>query len=242
MALTAVQHTSAPRHGRRFEPTHETALHEDALAACGTLPGVHRGIIAVKEMTGPIGIPDFTAMVGGKEALRERSLLDVRPILNEVDAAIVAASSPRVARTVEVLAGLLGWPVATVARRISGLEDRGALLRAHNGRYFRPEPLQPTGRLYAIEAKVRDRVAGVYQARNYLSWADSYVLVMGELGSGPLESVKRSVLSDKGGLMVAGTWIVRPRLSKRNEGHRLWASEHFYAAIGGAQTNPSVLA
>lgn len=122
------------------------------------------------------------------------------------------------------------------------MSDRGALLFTRDGRYLRPEPLQPAGRLYAIEAKVRDRVAAVYQARNYLSWADSYVLVMGELGPGPLESVTRSVLLDKGGLMVAGAWIVRPRLSKRNDGHRLWASEHFYAAIGGAQMNPSVLA
>ena len=240
--LTAVQETSAPRPGRRFEPIHEAALERDALAACSTLPGAHRGVIVVREMTGPIGIPDFTAMVGGSEAMEARSHLGVPPILHETDAAIVAAASAKVPKTVENLAQFLGWPVPTVERRIPGLLSRGALFEPRTDRYRRPEALQPAGRIYAVEAKVRDRVAAVYQARAYLSWADSYVLVMGELGPRPLESVTRAVHADNGGLMVGGTWVVRPRLSKRNNGHRLWASEHFLAAIGGAQIQPSVRA
>jgi len=242
VGMTAVQHTSAPRPGRRFQPVHETELEDDALAACSALPGAHRGVIVIREMTGPIGIPDFTAMVGGSHALQARSGLDVPPIVNETDASIIAASSAKIPRSVRALAWSLGWPIATVARRIPGLVDRGALWAAKEDRYLRPEALQPAGRLYAVEAKVRDRVGAVYQARTYLSWADSYVLVMGELGPSPLDLVTQAVRVDDGGLMIAGTWIVRPRLSKRNGAHRFWASEHFFAAVGGPQMKPSVRA
>jgi hypothetical protein len=242
VGLTAIQHTSAPRPGRRFEPTHEAALESDALAACGSLPGAHRGVIVVREMAGPIGIPDFTAMVGGSDALQARSRLDVPPILNETDAAIVAVASARIPKTVDGLAQALGWPVTTVARRVPGLLSRGALLRPKGDRYLRPEALQPAGRIYAIETKVRDRVAAVNQARAYLSWADSYVLVMGQLGRGPLDLITTAVRADNGGLVVAGTWIRRPRLSKRNSRHRVWAAEHFFAAMGGAHIHPSVRA
>jgi hypothetical protein len=240
--MTAVQHTTVPRPGRRFQPIHEAELYEDALTTCSTLPGAHRGVIVIREMTGPIGIPDFTAMVGGSDALEARSRLDVPPIVNETDAAIIAATSAKIPKTVGALAWSLGWPISTVARRVPGLADRGALWTPKSDRYLRPEALQPAGRLYAVEAKVRDRVAAVYQARTYLSWADSYVLVMGELGPGPLELVTQAVRVDDGGLVIAGTWIVRPRLSKRNGGHRFWASEHFFAAIGGCQMKPSVRA
>jgi hypothetical protein len=240
--MTAVQYTSAPRPGRRFQPIHESVLDEDALSACSALPGAHRGVIVVREMTGPIGIPDFTAMVGGSDALHARSRLDVPPILSEADAAIIAAASAKVPNTVGILAQSLGWPVSTIERRIPGLLSRGALLMPKSGRYVRPEALQPGGRIYAIEAKVRDRGAAINQARVYLSWADSYVLVMGQLGPGPLALVTTAVQADRAGLVVQGNWIVRPRLSKRNSGHRLWASEHFFAAAGGSQTHPSVRA
>src|SRR6202022_1314773 len=235
MGLTAVQHTSAPRPGRRFEPTHEATLDNDAIAACGALPGAHRGVIVVREMTGPIGIPDFTAMVGGADALEARSQLDVRPILNRLDAAVVAATSTKVPKTVDGIAQALGCPVSTVARRLSGLLDRGALHRLREYRYVRPEALQPAGRIYAIEAKVRDRVSATHQARAYLAWADSYVIVFGPLGHGPLELVTAAVHADRAGLMVAGAWIVRPRISKRMSGLRFWASEHFFAATRRSQ-------
>jgi hypothetical protein len=226
----AVRHTSAPRPGRRFEPTHEVALHSDAVAASGALPGAHRGVIVVREMTGPIGIPDFTAMVGGAEALQLRSQLDIPPILNSLDASIIAVTAARVPKTVDGIAQSLGWSTSTVIRRLPRLLDCGALQQVGESRYVRPAALQPAGRVYAIEAKVRDRVAATNQARAYLAWADSYVLVLGPLGRGPLELVTDAVRADRGGLVVAGKWIVRPCISKRSNALRFLASEHFFAA------------
>lgn len=241
VALTAVRHTSAPRPGRRFEPIHEAALHSDAVAASGALPGAHRGVIVVREMTGPIGIPDFTAMVGGADALQLRSELDVPPILNSLDASIISVTAAKVPKTVDSIAHSLGWPTSTVIRRLPGLLDRGALHQVRESRYIRPEALQPAGRVYAIEAKVRDRVAATNQARAYLTWADSYVLVLGPLGRGPLELVTAAVHADRGGLVVAGKWIVRPRISKRSSALKFLASEHFFAATR-SYAQPSVRA
>jgi hypothetical protein len=73
---------AGPRPGSRFEPTHELALHEDALAACASLPGSHRNVFAVREMVGPIGIPDLTALVADLALVRIRLA-----VLNQLDAA-----------------------------------------------------------------------------------------------------------------------------------------------------------
>lgn len=106
MTLTTVQSTSAPRDGRRFEPIHELALDGDALAACGSLPGSHRGVFVVREMTGPIGIPDLTALVGDLSLLRARLALGVKPVLDQLDAAIGLA---------QVSSQLLGAILASTA-------------------------------------------------------------------------------------------------------------------------------
>jgi hypothetical protein len=81
VALTAVQDTRAPRAGRRFAPSHELALHGDAIAACEGLPGAHRGVFVVREMAGPVGVPDFTVLVGDLQPLHARLALDVPPVL-----------------------------------------------------------------------------------------------------------------------------------------------------------------
>ena len=166
MTLTTVQSTSAPRAGRRFEPTHELALDGDALAACGSLPGSHRGVFVVREMTGPIGIPDLTALVGDLSLLRARLALGVKPVLNQLDAAIVASASVNMPRASGAMAKALGWSTETVIRRLPGLVRTGALLTVRPDRYVRPAALRPLGRLYAIEAKIRDRGAAIQQARS----------------------------------------------------------------------------
>jgi hypothetical protein len=97
--LTTAQHTSAPSSGRRFEPTHELALHEAALAACASLPGSYRGVWVVREMTGPIGTPDLTALVADLSLLRSQLAIEVQPVLNELDAAIVATAKPSTCRS-----------------------------------------------------------------------------------------------------------------------------------------------
>lgn len=240
MSVTAIQNTSAPKAGRRFEPTHEVALHPDALAACSSLPGAHRGVRVVREMTGPIGIPDLTALVGDASKLQARLRLDVRPVLNRLDAAIVATTPVNAPRSAEWLARSLDWPIATIARRIPGLLQSGAIIQANRNRYVRPEQLQPLGRLFAIEAKVRDRGAAISQARAYGAWADGYVLIMGPLGKRPLQLLIEDVDADRGGLMVNGEWLRRPRIIQHNPMRRLWSSEHLVDAVRAPCYQPSV--
>lgn len=229
--MTSVQDTSAPRAGRRFVPTHELALRDDALAACSSLPGAHRGIYVVGEMTGPIGIPDFTVLVGNLRLLDARLALDVPPVLNQIDAAIVAATAVKSPRSSRTLALALGWRIETITRRISGLLRSGALIATRPDRYVRPEGLRPIGRLYAVEAKVNDRRAAIRQARAYGAWTDGYVLVMGDLSARSLRLLLQDVDSDRGGLVVGGQWLRKPTAGAADSVRQFWSTEHFVAAV-----------
>ncbi len=240
MVTMTLQDTNAPRAGHRFEPTHELTLHDAAISACEVLPGAHRGVLIVREMVGPIGIPDMTALVGDPENMEARMLLDVPPILNQVDAAIVASMSDKKPRSTEMISEALKWPIGTIVRRLPNLVKIGAINTRGENRFVRPTSLHPTGRLYAIEAKVNDRVSAIHQARSYGSWADSYVLVMGQLGARPLQVLLDDVNYDRGGLIVDGQWMRRPVIRQHSVARRLWASEHFFAAIAQNSHQPSV--
>lgn len=223
--------TSRPRHGHRFEPTRELELLPDALNSCRALPAAYKGITIVAEMTGPLGIPDLTALVGPEKLLAARLECPIPPLLHEVDAAVVGVAHPRMARTPGHFAAALGWPEETVRRRLVPLIRSGALV-PHDGGRFRREPvLQPLGRMYAVEAKVRDWRRALHQVRTYSTWADSYVLVMGALAQRPLEQLSAEVTSDRAGLVVDGRWVRRPAVHKLSSGRRLWAAEHVVAAL-----------
>jgi hypothetical protein len=224
-------HAGRPRPGRRFEPVRERELSEDALNAARTLPGAHRGVRILLETAGPIGVPDVLAVVGPLSVLDDRLALDVSPLLNQVDAGVVAAAAASAPRTVATLARRVGWPEDTVARRLPHLLRSGALLQAGRDTYVRPEALRPVGRLYAIEAKVKDWRRALRQARTYSVWSDGYVIVMPALGSGSLPGLMAAVAADNGGLMLDGKWVRRPRLLRRSSAQRLWGSEHVIAAF-----------
>lgn len=225
--------SSRVRGGRRFEPIHERELESDSLRAARALPAAHRGLIVLRELAGPFGIPDLVAVVGVPNRLEDRLALGVPPLLNQVDAGVVAAAAPRAARTVETLAARLGWRAASVQRRLPELVRVGALIAAGPATYVRPAPLQPVGRLYAIEAKVKDWRRALRQARTYSLWCDSYVLVMASLSSGSQPTLVEAVKDDGAGLVVAGRWLQRPRLGRRSPAQRLWGSEHLVAALEG---------
>lgn len=184
-------------------------------------------------MSGPFGIPDFTALVGPPALLRDRLALGVPPLLHQVDAGVVAAAHPRQARSSEGLARLLGWPIETVQRRLPEVVRVGALIEARPGRYVRPEALAPLGRLYAVEAKVREWGQALRQGRTYSVWADSYVLVMGPLATRARESLRAQVSADRAGLVVDGRWLSRPVVHPLPAAQRLWAAEHLVAAVAG---------
>ena len=222
--------SARPRGGRRFEPVQELALEQNALEAALAIPGAHRGLLVLREPTGPFGVPDLLAVVGPPGRLAERRALTVPPLLNQVDAGVVAAAAPSARRTVETIARRVGWPLDTVQRRLPELLRTGALARAGRESYVRPAALRPVGRLYAIETKVRDWKRAVRQARTYSTWCDSYVIVMASVGVGSLDQAIDEVRMDGGGLMLAGDWLLRPRLGARSPAQRLWGSEHLFAA------------
>lgn len=230
MEATWVHETQRPRHGQRFQPTRELELLPTAIAAARSLPGSHRGLRLVQELAGPYGIPDIAAVVGPTTRLTDRLALPIPPLLNEIDAGIVAACSPLRGRSVEAIAGTLAWAPASIRRRIPALLKTHALVRTDRGTFIRPEGLAPLGTLYAIEAKVEDWRRAVAQARRYRTWADGYVIVMGAVSSRGLEWLTTEVSRDGGGLLVSEGWICRPRKQTLPPARRLWAAEHVVAA------------
>jgi hypothetical protein len=162
-----------------------------------------------------------------------RLALDVPPLLNQVDAAVVAVATAKIGRTAEALADRVGWPVGTVRRRLPQLLRSGALTERKPGHYVRPAALKPVGRLYAIESKVKEWRRAVRQARAYGVWCDNYVIVMPELTSSASLGVLEAVDQDHGGLVLGRRWIRRPLLGSRPSASRLWGSEHVIAAFYG---------
>lgn len=236
--LTSVR----PRPGRRFEPVKELELESDAIRAAQDLPGTKRGLMLIREASGPFGIPDLLALVGPPEPLQARLRLAVAPLLNEVDAGIVAAATTGRPRRADTLARQLGWSEETVRRRIPDLVRTGALTHIGKDSYVRPDALTTVGRLYAIETKVKEWRRAIRQARAYSLWCDTYVVVMPSIGPTSLSGVLEAITRDSAGLVVAGSWLARPRLGTRTGAQRLWGSEHVVAAIqagGDVRSSPS---
>jgi hypothetical protein len=231
--------TANPRPGRRFEPSREQALHGPAIMAARSLPNARVGLTVVRELPGPIGIPDFTAMVGGADRVLARQLSGIAPIRNEIDAGIVAALNPTLGRTAEWVARQMGWPQATVQRRLAPLERQRAIIGLGGNRFVRNTYLGPLGRIYAIEAKVDDWGAALRQVRTYRVWADSYVLVMGPLTERVLSRLVPEVHHDRGGLVVDGRWLLRPRLGLVAPARRIQAAEAFAESTVGVAYQPS---
>lgn len=72
-----VWESKVARSGRRFAPEHETALEPAARRAIKNLPGADGGVVAVREVPGPFGVPDSFALIGGRDRLAQRQRLDV---------------------------------------------------------------------------------------------------------------------------------------------------------------------
>lgn len=224
-------HAGRPRGGRRFEPIGERELSNDTLRAAQGLPNVRLGLRIILETAGPFGVPDLLAVVGPLDVLERRLALKVPPLLNEVDAGVVASAAAAAPRSSKTLAANVGWPIDTVQRRIPALVRSGALVRVGAESYVRPIDLRPVGRLYAIEAKVKDWRRAIRQARTYSVWCDGYVIVMPTLGPGSTPNLRDAVTTDGGGLMLGGRWVQRPRLRHKSPAQRLWGSEHAIAAF-----------
>jgi DNA-binding Lrp family transcriptional regulator len=197
-------------------------------------------MLVMEEMPAPIGIPDLTALVGSTSDVTARLALAIPPLLHEVDAGIVSAAHAGKPKSVEALAESLGWPESTVERRLGKLLRCGALIEVRPNAFVRPHALRPLGRLYAVEAKVDNWVQAIKQARSYALWSDAYVLVLGNLSPRTIQRVLVEVDHDRAGLVVSGKWFRRPAVAKVPNRMRLWASEHFIAALPTSNHQPSV--
>jgi hypothetical protein len=231
--------TSTPRPGKRFEPIQERRLHEAALVAAESLHGAQRGLVVVPEFAGPFGVPDFTAYVGSIPCLQARQSLPVPAVVSDIDAGIVSVTLVNRSRDVRALASALGWPPQTVAGRIKRLVSSGALIERAPGRFIRPTELEATGRLYAIETKLQDWRKALRQARTYRTWADGYVLVMSDISNRPLDALLAEVKLDRGGLVVDGRWLARPRIEQPLGWRRFQASEMFASATKAGLRSPT---
>ena len=225
-ALMAVRQ----RPGRRFPPDAERHLDRAAKLAARGLPGSEDGLLALREFHAPFGVPDLTVVVGDPHLRRNRLRLRVPPVLNEIDAGLVATASVDRPVSPRQLAQRLSWPIATVTRRLPSVLRTGALREVAPERYVRPAALQPVGTVFAIEMKLNDWRRALTQCRTYRTWADGYVLVMPRVSAEAMTFLRREVRRDGGGLFIDEEWIVYPRTNKLAKPRRLWASEHVIAA------------
>ena len=226
-----ITETANPRAGRRFQPSRELALHSPALKACMEVATSRREITIVKEMTGPYGIPDLTAIIGPKRLIDRRLSCTVSPLLNKIDAAVVAVSHAHSPRSTEAIAKSLNWPTETIARRVPHLLKSGGLIEVRSDRFVRPASIQPFDEIIAVEAKVEDWRKALRQVRTYAAWADSYVLVMGPLSEGVTERLSYQVEADSAGLVIDGKWMLKPTARPNPKPRRLRATEYAVAAL-----------
>ncbi len=218
------------RPGRLFEPNGERSLMTLARRVITELHGADEGALALKEMHAPFGVPDLTVIVGDSARRKSRLRLSVPPLLNEIDAGIVAVASQTVPRRVSRLASSLGWPVSTLERRIPHLLRNRALREIKPELLVRRSALEPIGTIFAIELKLSDWKRALTQGKTYRTWADAYLLIIDHVTENSIPDLAKAVRNDRGGLVVAGNWIVKPRRSSRSPARRLWASEHVIAA------------
>lgn len=218
--------------GVRFAPSAELDLHAAVAPLARALPAARAGLTLVAEPPGPFGIPDFVGIYGARDRLDARLGLPVPPLLNRIDAGVVAALGAVRPLSIESIARRTGWRPSSIDRRMPGLLRVGAVRPAGSGTYVRPSALVGIGRLLALEVKVRDWRRAVLQGRTYASWCGTYAIVLGRLSPASSDDVVARVRGDGAGLAVGDRWIARPRLTPAGA-TSLWGSEHLVAALRG---------
>ena len=219
------------RSGRRFEPVHELELHAGLISAASALPGASAGVLLISEMRGPIGIPDFTAIVGGKTQLMNRRATGIAPILSPLDASIVVRLHLNRPRKLSSIAADVSMSEGATSARLRTLLRSGAVCEPSPGRFTRNSALSPGGTLYAIEAKVRDWKKAAQQSRRYRVWTNNYVLALGPLSEPAQRQAMGEVAQDFAGLVVNGKWLRKPTPKPVGALNRFLAFEYVAAAL-----------
>lgn len=217
--------------GRRFVPVAEVDLHAHVGHVAATLPGRPSHVLVVPEMPSPLGLPDFVALVGGCDWLSRRRDLGVPPILSEADASVLASLNSGRALSRSSVAHKLAWSEERVDSVLRRLVKSGSVQETRGGAFKRMHELEPDGVLIAIEAKVRDWRKAVQQGRAYRTWANNYVVLLGEVGIVAAERASAEIGKDRAGLVIADEWIIRPKAREVSANRRLLGFEHLYAAL-----------
>lgn len=220
--------------GRRFEPRAELSLHGLAEFAAATLPGASEDVLLIPEMPSPQGLPDFVALTGGQDWLRERLATGIAPILAEGDCTVLAAMHAAQAYSSATIARRIGWTRAEVDAVIARISKTGAVSTTAGGAHRINPSLVPGGNLVAIEAKVKDWRKAIFQGRVYRTWANNYVVLLGDLGDVAAARAREGVVSDGAGLYSASGWVVRPRARKPAAAKRLRGFEYLFAAAASS--------
>lgn len=204
-------------------------LAEEVAASLSGPPG---DVILIPEMPSPLGLPDFVALVGGQGWLQTRSTLGVPPVLSEIDAAVLSVLGEKRPLSEESIAGRLGWTQQQVRSALSRLVRTGAASRSIRGTAFATTGMKPAGQLYAIEVKVKDWRRALIQGRGYRTWANNYVVVLGDVGATAAARAMAEHRADGAGLYTGDGWIVKPRKRTPSPARRALGFEHVYAALG----------
>ncbi|HZX06780.1 hypothetical protein [Kribbella sp.] len=209
-------------------------MHELAHIAAATLPGVPEDVLLVPEMPSPLGLPDFMALAGGQKWLQARRAAGVQPFLAEADCSVLAVLHPRQALSLATVARRIGWSLAALEPVLTRLEKAGAVETTPGGAHRVNPALVPRGSVFALEAKVKDWQKAVLQGRAYRTWANNYVVLLGDVGPVAERRAAERVAHDGAGLYSSSGWIVKPRARRPAPAKRLWGFEHLYAATASS--------
>lgn len=234
-SLTFVD-SSRVRAGIQFRPNAERELYNLVEDALRTLPGPLGDVLVVQEMPGPIGVPDFTALLGGSNWIRTRQELAVPPILSRIDCSVISVLHNKRGLKTETVSRRLGWPLASVDNVIRRLVRIGAVESVPEG-FISSPGLIPSGILIALEAKLRDWRRATMQGRNYRTWANNYVVVLGDVGPAAASRAQSLIGADRAGLYTVDGWQARPASRRPGAAYRLLGFEHLLSAI---QSDPSL--
>lgn len=231
--LPPIELASSRQHsGRQFQPVAEVDLGPFAAQAGKTLISRGQAQILVTELPGPYGIVDLGLISARFSPLRHRLSSPVEPLLNEVDAAIVAVTSPVHAMSLtDVSSRLPRFSETALRTRVEHLVDREVLSTTSTGSLRKRPGVVPLGHLHAVESKVRDWRRGLDQALRYSLWTHSSSVVVARLPKN-MNRVVDLFRSRGVGLVLGEEWLVRPVRRQLSLDRHMWASEHFVAAIG----------
>jgi hypothetical protein len=209
MSSLRVLESGTSRGGRRFEASHEKLLYPSAIEAARSLPGAAAGVLVVPELHSPLGVPDFVAFVGADAAIERRLAAGVPPIVGPTDLALMAVLHENRGLSVATVSREVRMSSANVEARLRRLARAGAVDELGSA-WVRNPALTPSGRVFAIEAKLKDWRKALQQSRGYRTWANNYVLVIGQIGPQATSDARGAVKADGGGLYIDGKWLAKP--------------------------------